>query len=104
MSESRVDRIRRMEAYLDEARQAMDDLHQAVIRYVNVQKGIKKLEEYYTCGKWMKDFEADEAGKLPADLKRGVLTEDAINDLLDDNRDMLERLGFEKAGETGRVL
>ena len=34
----------------------------------------------------MKDYEADEAGKLPADLKRGVLSEDALFDLLEENR------------------
>ena len=33
-----------------------------------------------------KDYEADEEGKLPADLKRGILSEDALFDLLEDNR------------------
>ena len=88
MSESRVDRIRRMESYLDEAKQAMEDLNRAVAGYAAVQKKIGKLEEYYTGGLWLKDFEADEAGKLPAGLKRGVLSEDAINDLLDENKEL----------------
>ena len=34
-------------------------------------------------GQWQKDFEADEAGLLPPDLKRGILAEDALFDLLD---------------------
>ena len=38
----------------------------------------------------MRDYEADEAGKLPADLKRGVLSEDAVYDLLSDY-DALEK-------------
>ena len=88
MSESRVDRIRRMESYLDEAKQAMEDLNRAVAGYAAVQKKIGKLKEYYTGGLWFKDFEADEAGKLPAGLKRGVLSEDAINDLLDENKEL----------------
>lgn len=29
------------------------------------------------------DYEADEAGLLPADLKRGVLSQDGIDDLLE---------------------
>jgi hypothetical protein len=41
------------------------------------------LESYYTSGDWLADFEADEAGLLPKDLKRGVLSEDGLHDLLD---------------------
>jgi hypothetical protein len=40
------------------------------------------LTEYMDGGQWMKDYEADERGELPADLKRGVLSEDALYDLL----------------------
>jgi hypothetical protein len=38
----------------------------------------------------MEDFNADCAGKLPADLPRGVLTEDAIYDLLTDQARLRE--------------
>ena len=93
MSESRVDRVTKMESYYDEARQAIDDFNSALGELLGAQKHIKKLAEYYTGGQWRKDFEADEAGKLPADLKRGVLSEDAINDLLDDNKELLAVLG-----------
>lgn len=41
------------------------------------------LESYYTSGDWLADFEADEAGLLPKDMKRGVLSEDGVNDLVD---------------------
>ena len=43
---------------------------------------IAEMEEYFDSGAWREDFEADEAGKLPADLKRGVLSEDGIYDVL----------------------
>lgn len=33
---------------------------------------------------WREDFEADEDGMLPADLKRGVLSEEGIYNLLTD--------------------
>jgi hypothetical protein len=33
----------------------------------------------------MEDFDADREGKIPKSLPRGVLTEDAIYDLLTDN-------------------
>ena len=38
----------------------------------------------------VKDFEADEEGKLPADLKRGVLSEDGIYNLLTDYQRLKE--------------
>ena len=44
---------------------------------------IGQLEAYYDKD-WRKDFEADEAGKLPKDLKRGVLSEDGLWNLLED--------------------
>ena len=92
MSESRVDRIRKMETILDDANRTLDEFERVYRQYSDMQKKIKKLEEYYTSGKWIRDYEADESGKLPVDLKRGVLSQDAISDLLDRNRDILDSL------------
>jgi hypothetical protein len=41
-----------------------------------------KLSEYYGSAAWKRDFAADEAGLLPKDLKRGVLSEDGIYNML----------------------
>ena len=41
-----------------------------------------ELLEYYLGGQWLRDHEADERGELPRDLKRGVLSQDAIWNLL----------------------
>ena len=43
---------------------------------------IEELAAYYQSDLWKKDFADDEAGLLPKDLKRGVLSEDAVYDLL----------------------
>ena len=48
------------------------------------------LKKYMDSGQWLKDFKADEKGKLPAGLKRGVLSEDGLYNLLE-----------EVAGQTG---
>ena len=48
-----------------------------------LQKKAELLEEYYTSGAWREDYEADEAGLLPADLKRGVLSQDGVFNLLE---------------------
>ena len=42
------------------------------------------LKEYYESGLWLSDYEADERGELPADLKRGVLSQDGLYNLLND--------------------
>ena len=60
------------------------------------QKKIIALEHYYEGGCWKKDFEDDEAGLLPSYLKRGVLTEDAIYDLLTDNDELLEIISMDQ--------
>ena len=40
------------------------------------------LRNYMDSGQWLSDFEADEAGLLPPRLKRGVLSEDGLYNLL----------------------
>ena len=45
---------------------------------------LKALSEYYSSDAWKRDYAADEAGLLPKDLKRGVLSEDGIYNLLDE--------------------
>ena len=54
-----------------------------------IKKEITSLKEYQESGLWLKDFECDEKGELPLDLKRGVLSEDGLYNLL---RDVEERL------------
>ncbi len=41
-----------------------------------------ELSDYYGSAAWKRDFAADEAGLLPQKLKRGVLSEDGIYNLL----------------------
>ena len=42
----------------------------------------KALEEYYESKQWLADYELDEKGLLPKDLKRGVLSEDGLYNFL----------------------
>ena len=41
------------------------------------------LKKYMDSGQWKADFEADEAGAIPVGVKRGVLSEDGLYDLLE---------------------
>ena len=77
-----TERIKQMELCLDEATAAVADLSAALDRYSQAQEAIKALAAYYGSDVWKADFHADEQGLLPADLKRGVLSEDGIYDVL----------------------
>ncbi len=87
-----IKRISEMETILDNAAKKMDDFEKLIAEYEEYQSEIRKLEAYYTGDEWKDDFALDEEGKLPADLKRGVLSEDGIYDLLERNKGLLERI------------
>ena len=92
MEKCSIERIKQMELRLDKVTAAMIELSAALEKYEAVQKDIKVLDEYYVSKEWKKDFADDEAGRLPADLKRGVLSEDAIWNLLSNARERNKRL------------
>ena len=48
------------------------------------KKLLDVLSAYYSSDAWKRDFAADEAGLLPKDLKRGVLSEDGIYNLFEE--------------------
>lgn len=72
-------RIQSMERYLDEILELRKHSGEETEEF---REKIKILEEYYTGGQWLEDYERDERRELPSDLKRGVLTEDTLYDLL----------------------
>uniref|UniRef100_UPI003864367C DUF4298 domain-containing protein n=1 Tax=Ruminococcus sp. TaxID=41978 RepID=UPI003864367C len=81
-----IARIKKYESYLNEAQQLLcAGENSDRLKYL-----ISELEAYYESVKWRKDFENDEAGLLPKNLKRGVLSEDGINDLLDEYKEVSE--------------
>ena len=81
---TRIERITNMESLFDKSEEVVKRLEAAIKDFSEIEHDIAKLEAYYNSPQWRKDFEADEAGKLPKDLKRGVLSEDGIYDLLSD--------------------
>ena len=73
-----IERIQYMEQLLDfvlKARKEQD-------KQERIQEAIRILSEYYGSDEWKQDFADDEAGRLPNDLKRGVLSEDGIWNVL----------------------
>ena len=89
---NQIERIQYYEAILDEAVEAVRMLDEALENYGNVQDKIKELEAYYDSPLWMKDYKEDEEGKIPKDLKRGVLSEDAVYNFLSEYAVIQQRL------------
>ena len=79
-----------MEAILNEANRRISNAEKAPAGLYDYQDEIRKLEAYYTSDDWKHDFAIDEAGLFPADLQRGVLSEDGIYDMLERNRELLQ--------------
>ena len=90
--EKAVKRIQEMEEILDHANKVINELESKISELESIQPDIQKLEKYYTGKDWKADFKLDEEGKLPPDLKRGVLSEDAAYDLLERNRELIDQL------------
>ena len=75
-------RVREMEDRYDELTRVLAGLDEALSEYKVYKSDLMALKEYMESGQWKKDFEADEAGLIPADVKRGVLSEDGLYGLL----------------------
>ena len=83
MSEfTRIDRIMHMENCFDELLEAQRLGIESIFTNNRLKIRYDTVKEYYENGLWLQDYEADECGELPADLKRGVLSQDALYDLL----------------------
>ena len=87
-----IECIQQMERCLNRASQAVMRLSAALDEYAASQDAIHQLSDYYGSDAWKHDFADDLAGLLPPDLKRGVLSEDAVWNLLEDVRDLKERM------------
>ena len=88
----RTERIQRMEVLLNQSDAALKGLEEAMRAFNGIQENIRELKSYYENGLWREDYEADEAGELPDDLKRGVLSQDALYNLLADYDEMVKRI------------
>lgn len=87
-----IERIKQMELRMERAAKAVMELSAALENYEAVQEDIAELERYYGSEEWKQDYADDEAGFLPADLKRGVLSEDGIWNLLSDASELKVRM------------
>ncbi len=71
---------------------AVEQLNSALDAFAEAKEDYAVLDTYLGSAGWHHDRADDEAGLLPANLKRGVLSEDAIWNALEDYRELEARL------------
>ena len=81
-----------MERRLVRATNAVRRFSLALDSYEAIKDDIDALDSYYGSEEWRKDFADDEAGLLPEGLRRGVLSEDGIWNLLTNYRELQKRI------------
>lgn len=84
MNTELIMRVREMERIFDEVSLAVRENGGDIPENPDVISRIRTLSYYMDSGLWLKDYEADERGELPPDMKRGVLSEDGLYNLLTD--------------------
>ena len=92
MTEETIQRIRQMEQYFDKLLELEHTDPDALRENASVQAILCALTCYYESGQWLQDYELDEKGLLPRDLKRGILAQDSVYDFLGRIRDAAEKL------------
>ncbi len=83
MKETTIQRIRLMELYYDTVRAAMK-FDSNFKKNPHITYMVQMLLDYMGNGTWLSDYQYDEMGHLPENLKRGVLSEDGLYNLISD--------------------
>ena len=87
-----AEQLRRVEYYetlLGEILQVLSDPEASAGELFAAAGKAGELERYYTSPEWKQDYSDEEAGLFPADLRRGVLSEDGIYNALEAYRERI---------------
>lgn len=88
-----IERVRQMEQYMDEVAVTLKNNPDELISNKELRRKVEILTDYMDSGQWLKDFEADERDELPHNLKRGVLSEDGLYNLIGDVEELFRESG-----------
>lgn len=87
-----IERICRMEQYFDCVQAAVKSGNAGALKDPAIREMLDELIRYYENGQWLADYRLDEEGGLPPELKRGVLSEDGVYNLLSELPEQKEPL------------
>ena len=78
-----VERIEHLERIFDEVKESFIS-DKNFFENKKMQVKVSLLTQYLESGQWLRDSELDEKGELPKELKRGILSEDGLYNLITD--------------------
>lgn len=78
-----VERIKLMEDAFDQLQKAEAQDAAMIFVDASLKNLLQVLQQYYEGGEWLKDYELDEKGLLPQELKRGILAQDEVYNFLE---------------------
>lgn len=82
MEASRIKRVEEMEAILNRWNGLAEEGEKLLEAMEKAMPELERLVAYYSSPDWNKDYYASDAGEFPEDLPQGVLSQDAVFDLL----------------------
>lgn len=89
---NQISRINKYENILDAGNNTIKELALVLKKYHEIQKEINELDKYYGSDNWYQDVDDYDMNLLPKGIKAGVLSEDAIYDLLTNNKQIAIKL------------
>ncbi len=98
MEKERIENVRKMEDILNKMNELQEKLTKAVDEWHQALPEYRQLVEYYSNPQWQKDYDASNKGLFPEDLPQGVLSEDAIYEVIGTQQDLgihLVKVGIE---------
>lgn len=93
-----IERIEYLEKIFDEVK-ASFNTDKNFLEDKKMEVKVSLLTQYLESGQWLRDFELDEKGELPKELKRGILSEDGLYNLIAD----IEQAKRRKSGLLGKI-
>ena len=88
IEKGKIERIQRMESYLNDYAKTLEETKQAMEQLKEHQESYIQLRDYYSSQVYFDDLELSHQADFPDDLPCGVLSEDAVYDLLDEHFQM----------------
>lgn len=88
IAKEKIERIQSMEGYLNDYAKTLEDTKKAVDRLKENQESYAQLRDYYSSQAYFDDLDLSNQADFPAHLPCGVLSEDAVYDLLDEHFEM----------------
>ena len=84
---NQIEKLTDLETKLNNSNKIIKELEKQLNQLKKIQKDINELNKYYGSKEWYKDLEDYEKNKLK-NINVGILSEDAIYDLINKNKEL----------------